>query len=442
MNLPIDLLILVFDYLDTATLSQIRYLSKYTPSATRTLTNRNRVEVLLTLPHVRTKLSSSLVDPDNWTMWLKHSLLSMDLVDAYHIHWNNDIWDKVSTHPHLTPDIIKKYHKYLNMNYVCANMPCTSEFVEACAQDMQWHTLCLYNHHITVPFIKKYYDNFNVTCWNALLNNKYLPLACFEQWPEKLPLEEVYDNIHLTPELACNHSLPMTRSYFESYRYITIAIVDRHIDWVYWDSLSANPYLSSDIIDKYFHRLNLEVLSSNSALTPALIDKYHQYLDWHEVSKNRSLTQAVIEKYHSRIHWEVLCRQYNLVPLITLDLIERYYEWMNWSILCEEYPLILTLVNQCKYLAKVNWLCLADNPVIRAHDIDCYDYKWDIVYWSNQCGWSALSKGHFLKHDDISTLVTLIEKYQSKWDWLTLSYACLEHRWELILEHPEWPWSW
>ncbi len=99
-----------------------------------------------------------------------------------------------------------------------------------------------------------------------------------------------------------------------------------------------------------------------------------------------------------------------------------------------------------RYQDEISWVGLSLNYFLDVSMIDRWSEKWSATKHEHTgTVWRYISAGHFLRRrepDDEAQVVTLITKYRTQWTWKDISYACLEHRWELIVDHPEWPWCW
>lgn len=417
MSLPEGLWNIVLEYVDDATLLRLRTLPRYRQPGTKALLRRDRVQVLLSLPHVQKKFGTGPNSLD-WVPWIKHSTLNDDFVEKYHRKWKGYAWDAVRDNPHLTPEIVVKHMKEIDSclggTSVCTWMPLTPSTVAARGNKMDWRALVSRNPHVTVSFLEKYEPEID---WEAAACNRHLPLEAWTRWSTRLPIQYLSLNIHLTPEL-----------------------IERYSEELHWIDIIDRP-VSVHLLRKYQHKIRWDVLSRKSHLTEEVIDAFADKFDWKDLSRGHCLTPSLIEKYHDRVDWD--CWN-GFHYVLTPALIEKYCDRLYWPSVSRYSPLTMEIIE--RYQDKISWVGLSLNYFLDVSMIDRWSEKWSAIKHEHTgTVWRYISAGHFLRRrepDDEPKVVALITKYRTQWTWKDLSYACLEHRWELIVDHPEWPWCW
>lgn len=383
MVLSTNLLLIVLSNVDVTTLLRLRQVSHYRYITTIILYRYyNRIEVLSALPHISKSWDHTTYSHKRcyWGKLIDLSSLTIEFIEHNKNRWDKYDWLHVCRHPCLTPEIITRYLTKLNGSELSMHIPLTPKFIEACGEKLDWH--CVNNNpHITLSFIEQHKEKLDI---QSLSYNHFLSLDCIEQWK----------------------------------------------DQIVWSGVSHNCNLTHEFIDKYNKRLHWGFggLSRSAHLTLSLIKKYEGRINWNELSHNKHLTAEIIDEYAGKGKWNWGHLTHN--PCLEKCTVTECQEWVDRGYLMFN-PHLTSNIFINKNTHAITWTRVS------------YSYPLHVETLSeNNPNWGYISLEHLLAYKDIDLLARGIKRHEKKWDWKTLSYACLEYRWELILDYPEWPWTW
>lgn len=172
---------------------------------------------------------------------------------------------------------------------------------------------------------------------------------------------------------------------------ITLDFIQSHPDLIDYETLSSNLALTPDIIDTYAHRLTWSDKDAGLSINPALTGQ-----GLHPQSIEDVI--ALLRRHHQRIDWV----QFNMYQKLTLSLIEGIADYIIWDRLFISKHLTDDIIE--KYIDRLNL---------------------DILLLRNR-----LSKEFIITHHHRITI------------WIDATTKCLEKWPELIIEYPDWPWTW
>lgn len=189
-------------------------------------------------------------------------------------------------------------------------------------------------------------------------------------------------------------------SYFTKYFMSNIvpdSIFDKYHEYIIWEMVSTNPYLSAYILDKYSDKLNWSRVSlHNINITRDIVDKYHDKIEWNFVKLSFPIDLDFVKKYKHYINWFNFSKSANL----TSPVIEKYMESIFWSALSEN-----TLIDLPKLIGKFEkkwvWRILSKNPLLTSRLI--------IKYLDN-IDWRSVSLNPNLTLDLIETFSDRLDK--------------------------------
>lgn len=189
-----------------------------------------------------------------------------------------------------------------------------------------------------------------------------------------------------------------------------------------WHMVVHEYDLSEDIITRYQDNISFYDLSTNLCLTLSTIDNFAHKLSWSQLSRNFALVGQgthpapeeevikMLDKYHERIDWIIFCRHQRL----TVSIIERYIN--------AEYGNI-----KQRYSTGTLWFCIRRNLHLPEEVIARYPENIDLAF--------VVSHG-LLSQELIERLHTLF----SDNDWVDVTDYSLRKQFNLVVNHPEWPW--
>lgn len=329
-------------------------------------------------------------------------------------------------HIYPTPEhLIIKYNASLDeiwygdkrrWHYVSKRALVTISLIDRYLDKWDWSELSS-NAHLTPSIIEQFKDRWN---WYDLSSNSCLTIDLMEKYIDYLKWCDVSKNRNLTADFVdCYHDKFDYIDWIhvsQSCR-VTIELIEKHLSKWHWYWLSFNRHITPEIIEKYYYRWS-DISSKGEphwahivltpACTPEIIEKYHRHLSCKMLSKSPYLSVDLIKKYPGEWDWNMIV--YECYCPLTVDLIEQYaHEWDRKD---NGRPLWHTLGS-----AK----CLTPELIVKYED----KWRYDSYMSSNSC-----------------LTADVIERYSTRWDWERISYMCLNEKWQIILDHPDWPWVW
>jgi len=222
----------------------------------------------------------------------------MDMIDEEDPYQSWD-YDELSSNPGITPEFILAHVDDLDWELLSDNDSLSSDFVMA---------------HQTLPWRWNILScNFAISL-EVILAHRHLPWnwACVSRKVTSLDVIDKY------PEIKFDIAGIM-----ESLTNVTVDIVRRYSDVIYWDLLSYNPNITIDVILAFpVDYWEWPDLSSYANITLSIV-KAHPELPWKwkSLSYNNHITTKEISEnlYTAPWNWYILSRN----PNVTLDIIKN-----------------------------------------------------------------------------------------------------------------------
>jgi hypothetical protein len=105
----------------------------------------------------------------------------------------------------------------------------------------------------------------------------------------------------------------ITQKEMDTYKDESLWFVEKYIDRVDWNYISANSNLSEEFFEKYIDRVNWYYISRNTNLSEAFFEKYIDRLIWYFISQNSNLSVEFFEKYIDRVDWLNISGNHSIV---------------------------------------------------------------------------------------------------------------------------------
>lgn len=248
----------------------------------------------------------------------------------------------------------------------------------------------------------------------------------------------------MTPSLL--NSLPRELQYLVlQYLDISMLLHIRYVDSKYQDMVKQ-------ILLAYHNPLDVMLY----LVPPQDIDHYNQ-----TISQSRSITLDFIERHIDNIDWRDL--SYN--PALTPDIIDAYANKLRWGshyesglsgnpaligqgVHPQSIEVVISLLR--KHHRYIVWSRFSDYQKLTIPIIEgVIDYiKWEKLPYNKHLSSGIIE--HYLDRIDVTVLLIsgkitrefLINNHHKFTHWIDVTEECLKRWPELIIEYPEWPWTW
>lgn len=180
-------------------------------------------------------------------------------------------------------------------------------------------------------------------------------------------------------------------------------------------TISASSTITFDFIKRHIYYINWMELSDNLALTPDIIDTYADKLWWElDHKQGVSCNPALIgQGYHSQSIENVVA------------LLRRHHCHIKWSMFSRYQKLTIPIIEGV--IHYINWTKLSSNIYLTSDIIEHYVDRLDLTS---------------LLMDDKITRQFLITHHHRFTHWINVTRECVKRWPELIIEYPDWPWTW
>jgi hypothetical protein len=177
-----------------------------------------------------------------------------------------------------------------------------------------------------------------------------------------------------------------------------VDFIRKNAEVLNWEGISKNPKLpwSIELIDEFAQRWEWKLLSENlanstdSKLFEQLLEKYGHLLSWNQICSGTALTPSLAQKHDKYIDWNWLSGNPSFAW--NIEFLERYKSQIDWLIFSDLF-------------------CCKVNLWDRISVLDFMSAFRDYINWN------------FLSNSDfISIIPEMLEEFEDKWDWNSISY--------------------
>ena len=169
---------------------------------------------------------------------------------------------------------------------------------------------------VTEDFIRKYHENFDIDCWDAVSDRNDLSLSFVEEFYDKVDWLSIQDKWYITEE-----------------------ILRKYIDYVYWDWLNYNK-VSEDFIREFKDKVDWSLVSERNNLSLGFIREFKDDLDWIWVLNGyENIDDNFVDEFKDYFkNWDSIVSD----PKVSDETIYKYRRLINWEWLygeCQYYKL-------------------------------------------------------------------------------------------------------
>lgn len=179
-------------------------------------------------------------------------------------------------------------------------------------------------------------------------------------------------------------------------------------------TISNSSAITLDFIQRHPDLIDYATLSNNLVLTPDIIDSCADCFDWLDEEEGLSVNPALIGQ---GLHPQSV---ENIVALL-----HRHHQRINWLLFTLHQKMTLPIIEGVA--DYIIWNHLGSNKHLTPDIIEHYIDRLNLT-------------GMLLRNN--LTREVLITHHHRLIGWINVTSKCLEKWPELVIEYPDWPWTW
>ena len=203
----------------------------------------------------------------------KYQRLDDKFLKTYHCMIS---WFNFSQNKYLTYDIIKKYKKRINWNYIWEKVILSEKLISTYEKKVKWDNLSM-NKSLTQELVEKYQDKINLSVLQpeVKLDRDFI-LKSFNKFSDNYLIQNLELNDFILNKLQIKG---VTFKEISTKKDLDINFMQKYEKSLDWDIIAEYHILNDEFLKKFLKNLKFEALIRNKDIRPELIDKKMTYLD-------------------------------------------------------------------------------------------------------------------------------------------------------------------